>query len=184
MLIIISGPSAVGKSRLCTSAAVQYRLITPLTTRAIRPDEAEGGEYHYVSREEFQRLILHDELNDWDYVFGEYYGAYKSDVELAVNSDDYFFLHALSKIAIRTSVRYPARVHTVMLLPSEDTSLMESRLRMRNANEREVQERLKHIKDEVAHVRLMGQVIPCAETMDSEEMLSQIIREAEARNER
>lgn len=183
MLIIVSGPSAVGKSRLCTRAAAQYRLITPLTTRAIRPEETEGGEYHFVSREEFQRLIADDELNDWDYVFGEYYGAYKSDVQLAVKSDEYFFLHALSKIAVRTSVRYQAGVHTVMLLPSEDSSLMESRLRRRNANEREVQERLRHIQDEVAHVQLMGQVIPRAETMDSAEILSQIVREAAARNE-
>lgn len=182
MLIIISGPSAVGKSHFCNSVvAANYSLITPVTTRKMRDEESQGGEYHFVSRDFFHSLITGGQLNDWDYVFGEYYGAYLSDVKSAVVSNRLVFIHALAKIAIRTSSRFPEGVLTVMLLPSADLTVVEDRLLARRVSDVELRARMDHNEDEVAHVPLINLLIQNADLKNSEDILAEIVYHAKHR---
>lgn len=141
----------------------------------MRPGETQGGEYHFVSRDHFRSLILEGQLNDWDYIFDEYYGAYLSDVQDAVMSNDHVFIHALAKIAVRTALRFPNRVLTVMLLPSPESSLTESRLRLRKAGDAEVQARLRHTEDEVAQLPLVSLGIRNADVKSSEDILEEVL---------
>lgn len=182
MLIIITGPSAVGKSHLCDSAvAANFHLITPLTTRKMRDGETQDGEYHFVSRQTFQSLITGGQLNDWDYAFGEYYGAYLSDVQAAVESKEIIFIHALAKIAIRTACRFREGVLTVMLVPSEDKSVLAARLLARGMSDTELRSRIDHNEDEVAHLPLVDFVIQDAEARDSGDVLAEILHQAKCR---
>lgn len=70
---MLSGPSAVGKSsvvqRLRHDVDGLYFSVSA-TTRAPRPGEADGVDYHFVSAEEFQRLIEAGELLEWADIHG------------------------------------------------------------------------------------------------------------------
>jgi guanylate kinase len=147
----------------------------------MRVGEHQGGEYHFVSRDFFHSLISAGLLNDWDYVFGEYYGAYLSDVQSAVESNTLVFIHALAKIAIRTASRFPKGVLTVMLLPSADLSLVEDRLLARKVGDVELRARLKHSEDEIAHVPLMKLLIRNADTRKAGDVLDEVVYHAKHR---
>lgn len=84
-LIVISGPSGVGKGTICAAlVGSDPRLCVSVsaTTRPPRPNEVHGKHYFFVSREEFERMICADELLEYMDVFGTaYYGTPRSFVD-------------------------------------------------------------------------------------------------------
>jgi len=77
-LIIVSGPSGAGKSAI--SAGVLellpgLRFSVSYTTRPPRGRERDGVDYHFVTRQEFDRLVESGELLEWAEVYGNLYGT-------------------------------------------------------------------------------------------------------------
>lgn len=67
-LVVLSGPSGVGKSsvvRLVRAALPELVFSVSVTTRSPRPGEVDGQDYHFVSSEEFDRMIADGELLEW-----------------------------------------------------------------------------------------------------------------------
>lgn len=83
MLIVISGPSGVGKdllvSRMREAHSCRHYAITA-TTRAVREGERDGVDYHFVSKSRFEEMIACGELLEWALVYGNYYGVPKAQV--------------------------------------------------------------------------------------------------------
>ena len=82
-LIAILGSTGSGKSVLIKHIrSLHPEFIAPVsyTTRAMRPGERDGGHYHFVSREEFQRHIAAGEFIEWVQFAGNYYGSLKSEI--------------------------------------------------------------------------------------------------------
>ena len=82
-LIVVSGPSGVGKSTVVAEALRQAPTIwlsVSATTRAPRPGEVDGREYFFVSQEEFDRLIAEDGLLEWAEFTGNRYGTPRGPV--------------------------------------------------------------------------------------------------------
>ena len=83
LLIVISGPSGVGKdavlNRMAELGSRQYFTITA-TTRSLRPGEKSCVDYFFVTKEKFQQMIENDELLEWAEIFGNYYGSPKSQI--------------------------------------------------------------------------------------------------------
>ncbi|MCJ0976216.1 guanylate kinase [Rhodococcus sp. ARC_M12] len=72
-LVVLSGPSGVGKSsvvRLVRSALPELVFSVSVTTRSPRPGEVDGQDYHFVSADEFDRMIADDELLEWASIHG------------------------------------------------------------------------------------------------------------------
>lgn len=91
-LFVLSGPSGVGKSTVLT----QVRELLPglwysvsATTRAMRPGEVDGVNYHFVSADRFQELIATGRLLEHAYFAGNWYGTPRDPVEerLAAGED-------------------------------------------------------------------------------------------------
>ncbi|MFA5629728.1 MAG: guanylate kinase [Dehalococcoidales bacterium] len=89
LLLVLSGPSGVGKD------AVLHRLktmnfpithITTMTTRPRRPKERDGVDYNFVTKKEFQKLIEDNELLEWANVYGNFYGVPKQAVRDALSA--------------------------------------------------------------------------------------------------
>ncbi|MBI4256884.1 guanylate kinase [Candidatus Uhrbacteria bacterium] len=83
-LYIITGPSGVGK----TSVAMELlkrrptlKKVVTCTTRKIREGEIDGVSYHFLNRENFQRLIDQGAMFEWDEHYDNLYGSRRSDVE-------------------------------------------------------------------------------------------------------
>ncbi len=88
LLIVLSGPSGVGKDAvLARMKALDYPLkyITTLTTRPQRPNERNNIDYHFVSMERFQEMIKNSELLEWANVYGHWYGIPKEEVKQALD---------------------------------------------------------------------------------------------------
>lgn len=85
LLIIMSGPSGVGKGtireELMKKDDLNLHYSVSMTTRGMRPGEKNGREYYFVSREEFDRNIDKDNLLEWAEFVGNRYGTPKDKVE-------------------------------------------------------------------------------------------------------
>lgn len=82
-LFVISGSSGVGKTSVLRKV-MQMRddllFSVSATSRPPRPDEQDGVNYHFVSRDTFQAMIAREEFVEYDYHMENYYGTLKSEV--------------------------------------------------------------------------------------------------------
>jgi guanylate kinase len=91
MLIVITGPSGVGKTTIIKSLLdldPNLKYSVSMTTREPRNDEEHGVDYHFVSVEEFKDRIDKGELVEWSEVYGKYYGRLKKDLDDLPNTFD------------------------------------------------------------------------------------------------
>jgi guanylate kinase len=87
-LVVISGPSGVGKSTICREVVLRTgaaRLVT-MTTRPKAATEKNGADYHFVTREQFMLAVRQGELLEYAEVFGNLYGSPKKPVMDAISS--------------------------------------------------------------------------------------------------
>ncbi|MGN8245542.1 guanylate kinase [Cellulomonas soli] len=84
-LTVLAGPTAVGKGTVSADVRARYPqvwLSVSATTRAPRPGEVDGVHYHFVSGEEFDRMVAGGELLEWAVVHGRNrYGTPRGPVE-------------------------------------------------------------------------------------------------------
>lgn len=82
MLLVVSGPSGSGKTTLCRRLADEGGAVYSVscTTRAPRPGEVDGRDYHFLSREAFARRVAEGEFLEHAEVHGNGYGSLKSEV--------------------------------------------------------------------------------------------------------
>ena len=89
LLIVISGPSGVGKDTVVNclkERQVPFHFVVTATNRAPRLDEVDGVDYIFVSTAEFAQMIEEDELLEYAFVYGDYKGVPKKQVRQAFAS--------------------------------------------------------------------------------------------------
>jgi len=86
LLLVISGPSGVGKDAVIHGLKNYNDIYTVITTttRSKRPRETEGNPYHFVSKLEFEKMIAADKLLEWAKVYENYYGVPREEVRKAL----------------------------------------------------------------------------------------------------
>ena len=79
LLIIISGPSGVGKSTICDSLVKKFRawVSVSMTTRSPRDGEVEGEDYYFISKDEFEERIRDNRFIEYAKYNDNYYGTPK-----------------------------------------------------------------------------------------------------------
>jgi guanylate kinase len=88
LLLVISGPSGAGKDTVLSKIKeLKFPLdfIVTVTTRPRRPEEKNGVDYHFVSEEEFKKMIVTDKLLEHANVYGNWYGVPKKPVKQALD---------------------------------------------------------------------------------------------------
>lgn len=89
LLIVISGPSGVGKDAVLKSLQKRQlglHFVVTMTSRAPRNGEVHGEDYFFVSREKFEALIKQDEFIEYAVVYQDYKGIPKSQIREALDS--------------------------------------------------------------------------------------------------
>ena len=89
LLIVISGPSGVGKDatiQRMKERDLPFHFVVTAATRAPRPEEVHGQDYFFVTHDEFARMIEQDELLEYAIVYNDYKGIPKSQVRAALAS--------------------------------------------------------------------------------------------------
>ncbi|MDW8318941.1 MAG: guanylate kinase [Anaerolineae bacterium] len=136
LLVILSGPSGVGKdavmARMRELGVPFYQVITA-ATRPRRPNEQDGVDYHFVSLERFAQMIEQGELLEHAVVYGDYKGIPKAEVRkgLASGLDVVLRVDVQGAATIRRLV--PQAV-AIFLMPSSEEELV-NRLRQRRTED-------------------------------------------------
>jgi len=89
LLIVISGPSGVGKDAVIQHMKerhLDFHFVITLASRLPRPGEVDGVDYFFVTKEQFEAMVQADEFLEYAWVYGEYKGIPKSQVRQAVAS--------------------------------------------------------------------------------------------------
>ena len=88
LLIVLSGPSGVGKSTAVAEVMKHYpnlQFSVSATTRPMRPGEEEGKSYYFLDREGFEDLRDRGELLEWAEYVGNYYGTPAAPIDAALD---------------------------------------------------------------------------------------------------
>jgi len=132
LLIVISGPSGVGKDSVLDemkSRDLPFHFVITATTREPRPSEEHGVDYFFVSDDEFARMIENDELLEYAIVYKDYKGIPKDQVRQALASGE----HVVMRVDVQgaDTVRELAADALLIFLTTETEEELESRLRSR-----------------------------------------------------
>jgi len=155
LLIILSSPSGAGKSTLARWLRTWDPTIgfsVSATTRKPREGERDGVDYHFVSHDEFARMVTDDEMLEHAEVFGNQYGSPKAPVEAAMadGRDTLFDIDWQGGQQIRNSTLGRDVVSVFILPPS--LAELERRLRTRGQDSDVViAGRMARSMDEISH---------------------------------
>ena len=134
-LVVISGPSGVGKSTICKQVVqkVDAFLSVSATTRTPSELEEDGREYVFISRNDFQKMIRNKELLEYADVFGNYYGTPKAPVLEAVADGRIAILEIDVQGGIQVKAECPDALMIFILPPHKND--LEKRMKQRGRGE-------------------------------------------------
>ena len=155
-LVVISGPSGAGKTTLLKRlyAAAPVPLVTSVsaTTRAPRPGEVDGTDYHFLTRDEFARRRERGEFLECFEVYqrGDWYGTLKSEVTPRLAAGKWVVLEIDVQGTLAVLEQYPEA--TTVFVQTESVDELERRLRGRGTESEEaIQRRLEVARRELAY---------------------------------
>jgi guanylate kinase len=165
ILFIISAPSGSGKSTLVNEVRKQLTGIefsVSWTTRPPRGSEQDGREYHFTSREEFERMLAAGEFLEHAEVFGNYYGTARASLEQARCEGHDLVMDIDVQGAAQVRSKMPDAVSIFVLPPNP--KVLRTRLRNRSRaegveDEAEVYRRLGEARQEIENYREYGYIL-------------------------
>lgn len=139
-LIILSGPSGVGKGtireQLFKNEDLDIVYSISLTTRLPRPGEENGKDYYFVDKETFLEKIANDEFIEWAEFVGNYYGTSKKIVEQQLQLGHNVLLEIEIQGATQVLSKVPEALSIFISPPSIEE--LEKRIRGRQTEKEEV----------------------------------------------
>jgi guanylate kinase len=155
LMIVISGPSGVGKDsvlRAMKNSELPIHHVVTVNTRPPRPDEAEGVDYFFVSREKFEDMIKNQELVEYSKVYDDYKGVPKSQIQNALDSGKDVVLRLDVQGAEKIKKIYPQAI-LIFLLPSNQEDWYKRLGGRRLGNEKDLDKRIMTVKEELIKAR-------------------------------
>ena len=122
-LLLIIGPTAVGKSSIIERALSDHPKLCDIityTSRAMRAGEREGQPYHFVSKEKFRELIERGFFIEWALVHGNLYGTPRDQVDVAAQNGRVVCIDIDVQGAAKMLTLYPDAVTIFLMPPSID----------------------------------------------------------------
>lgn len=153
-LFIVSAPSGAGKTSLVRSLLAcnqQVGISISYTTRAPRPGEIEGRDYHFINHETFLGMQKHGDFLEYAKVYGNLYGTSKSWIETEISNGRDILLEIDWQGATQIRRIFPDCISIFILPPS--LQALENRLRARGQDDAKVIiQRLHAAKEDITHV--------------------------------
>jgi guanylate kinase len=161
LMIVISGPSGVGKDSII-HALLQRKLpihfVVTVNTRHPRPDEKESIDYFFVSRERFQEMSDQEELIEYSQVYEDFKGVPKSQVEQAFASGKDVIMRLDVQGAEKIRNLFPDAL-LIFLVPDNEEEWIE-RFKSRNGERpKDWDMRMSKVREELQKVPLFDYVV-------------------------
>ena len=161
LLVVISGPSGVGKDAVLTTMRelnYPFHYTVTMTTRAQRPMERDGVDYHFASQQRFTEMIEQGEFLEWANVYGNFYGVPRSQVREALQSGKDVIIKADVQGARTIKTAVPDVV-TIFLAPPSLSDLSD-RLRQRKTESvKDLAIRIKTAREEMESLSMFDYVV-------------------------
>ena len=153
ILLILSSPSGAGKTTLTKKIQQKYqnfKISVSHTTRSPRENEIDGVDYHFVSDDEFNKLVNNKSFYEYAKIFDKYYGTSKKNVDKLIKKNDIIFdidwqgTKQLSKFKNLNLVK--------IFLTTNNKQELRKRLIKRNQNStEEVEKRFEAFEEDIKH---------------------------------
>ena len=152
LLIVISGPSGVGKDSVVQrmkERGFPFHFVVTATDRAPRPNEIHGQDYYFYTTVEFERMIDEDELLEHAWVYGQHKGIPKAHVREALASGQDVVMRVDVQGAETVKGLLSAAITIFLICESEEELVARLRAR-RTESEEALQKRLQTAHEEMA----------------------------------
>lgn len=161
LLVVISGPSGVGKDSVIKRMGElghQFRFVVTATDRPRRSGEVEGVDYYFVSTAQFERMIAAGELLEYAQVYGQYKGVPKTQARQAL-SEGTDVMMRLDIQGAMTMRRLVPEAVTVFLSPPSLEALVGRLERRASDSAEQVQHRLETALGEMHSIQDLDYVV-------------------------
>lgn len=177
-LIVISGPSGVGKGTVVKALMARdpkVKLSVSATTREIRPGEIHGVHYYYISRQEFEQMIAEGRFLEYAKYVSNYYGTPEEPVNKMLEQGFDVILEIEVQGGLQIMERRPDAISVFIVAPSFE--VLAQRLRGRGDTAEDViLERLETAKREYRTARKYQYVIVNDRLEDAVDDVAAILR--------
>ena len=155
LLLVISGPAGSGKNtvseRLMQEFPTLKRVITS-TSRPPRGEEKDGVDYHFLSKEDFEKSISNDEFYEYAQVHDRYYGTSKKAILEAGTNDLILIIDVQGAASWRNIAKQnpeiAERLTTIFIAPANEAELRKRLLGRGTETQEEIDRRMKTAIDE------------------------------------
>ncbi len=187
LLIVLSGPSGVGKGtvRKALFDLEGHDLVysTSMTTRPQREGEVEGLDYYFVSREEFERRIRDDAFLEWAEFVGHYYGTPRDKVDEQIKQGKEVVLEIEVQGALQVREKAKDGVF-IFIAPPNREALYRRLLRRGTESGDTIQKRMDKAEREFPLAHKYDYIVVNDEVTNAADRVLAIIRAEHARTER
>ena len=161
LLIIVSGPSGVGKDAMLArmkESGLPFHYVVTTTTRPRRPGEKDGVDYHFLSEDEFYQRIEMKQFLEWAKVYGNYYGVPEKEIKEALRQGKDVIVKVDVQGAATIKRILPDAVFIFLMPPS--TQELANRLKQRHGQLlAELNSRLDKAREEMDSLPLFDYVV-------------------------
>ncbi|KAK9179490.1 hypothetical protein WN944_025621 [Citrus x changshan-huyou] len=183
LIIVISGPSGVGKDTVIKKlreSRDSLHFVVTATSRPMRPGEVNGKDYFFVSKEEFLQMVDKNELLEYALVYGDYKGIPKKQIREYM-AKGYDIVLRVDIQGARTLRRILGDSAVFVFLAAEsEMALVERLVERKTENREELLVRIATAREEVQHVKNFDYVVVNAEgKLDSAVKLVESVIDAE-----
>lgn len=186
LLIVVSGPSGVGKGTVCRKLRKQNPNLTysiSATTRAPREGEKEGINYFFKSRVEFEQMIKNGELIEWAEYNGNYYGTPRRFVEKSLQEGKDVLLEIEVEGAKQVKETFPKGVF-IFLVPPTFEDLRKRLVGRGSETPRSLNDRLRIASQEVDQIDVYNYAVINDEVEQAARRIDAIITSEHCRTDR
>ncbi len=178
MLLIISGPSGVGKTSVTRGVERSIPdavFSVSATTRARTAADVEGVDYHFVDEGEFERMKGAGEFLETAGIYGKQYGTPRAWVAEHLRRGRLVILEIDVQGAVQVKAKVPD-AYGLYILPPDEATLLERLRHRRREDEATIQRRFAAAKNEISHARSCGVYDAFLTNRDLPDTIAQAVR--------
>ena len=177
-LVIISGPSGVGKGtiihKLLSMSDLPYVYSVSWTTRMKRKNEIDGKDYYFVTKEIFKKAIKKNEFLEYEEYVGNWYGTPRMFIEKSISQGKIVLLEIDTKGALKLINKKDLELVSIFLI-APTLKEYEKRLRKRGISEDLLIKRMKITKWELKNKKYFDYIITNNKVSDAVAQMRKII---------